>query len=225
MAEEEEEEEEQPQLSDRTRRYYISIEDRTPEQWAALADKQRKRLATVKSWREYREDEDKTKLKDLKTYSTPEPSGSAFKFKRYPKAPADRRRVVRNKQQEVRFQKFLRQAKAETLGELRNAAPWKFKKLLGEGNFGRVSLYEYQGAAPRTEKQVVVKEITEKKKEEGRGLEVEASILVELNASQSPHIIKLREQSAPVDLVVERIYLEYCPEGSLAQLLGRRMRR
>ncbi|KAE9381091.1 kinase-like protein [Stipitochalara longipes BDJ] len=120
---------------------------------------------------------------------------------------------------------------------------WKGTKYLGEGSFGQVGLWEFQHPDPKVEpypaaRQVAVKEGKMTQRAFGNSLLRESNHHLDLRPGGSPHIVSMLLDPPPPerilgadeglgpewDGIVRRIYLEYCPLGTLDDLLVRRIR-
>jgi serine/threonine protein kinase len=101
---------------------------------------------------------------------------------------------------------------------------WKGKKILGRGSYGIAGLWEYEGSAETVPaiKQVVVKQTPLSAYDKDEDPYIEGKILQLLAEAKSRHIIELygppREEAFNGEKVI-RLFLEYCPGGTLEKLM------
>lgn len=117
------------------------------------------------------------------------------------------------------FEKFIRQ-QLPVLD-----SHWKGTRILGQGGFGVVGLWEYVGDNPPAVTKLAVKELNAGVNGD---LAAEGNFMMRLNTANSEHIVRLERDPVPEegwDGRVRRLLMEYCPMGSLEGLLNRRWRR
>jgi hypothetical protein len=138
---------------------------------------------------------------------------------------------------------FLDKQIPQLMDDPAEAVHWQGTKFLGQGNFGQVGLWEYNdpdpnGRIPEAGRKVAVKELKLTQNAHRHSLMREAQHLLDLSQGSSHHIVRLMlnppfedhirgsdENLGPEwDGVVRRIFLEYCPLGSLGDLIERRIR-
>lgn len=114
---------------------------------------------------------------------------------------------------------------------------WKGTRFLGKGGSALIGLWEYQdNADPKPpHRQVAVKQLKSKTPNpKDKDAALEQDFLKQLSQRGSPHIVRVLYDGTPIDGVDEalsnawdgvtrRIFLEYCPLGSLQDLLKKRI--
>lgn len=110
---------------------------------------------------------------------------------------------------------------------------WKGVRFLGSGGFSRVGLWKHdgQGANPPKVRRVAVKELRDRVDHD---LKMEGLIMEALGRNLPEHIVRLVKPPVaciPADEglgdewkdVIRRLIMEYCPQGTLWDLLNRRI--